>query len=227
MKKAILGIALLWVSICLGQVDLSTPGGTSVVATIGVIPSTPTSEIFVAETFIGRSTGSVRINPNTPTPFRVVTPGKPTLEGFIELSQDETLYVDLATEQVNTVGGETNTLIATPQSATQTQASSSVAEYGVSQYARSGTSTGSDLYNCSDFATENEAQEHFLAAGGPSSDPNDLDRDGDGYACEYDPRQEIARPATPTSSRCPAGEHWVNGYTRKGGANVRGHCRKN
>ena len=39
--------------------------------------------------------------------------------------------------------------------------------------------------NCSDFVTSSAAQQFFLNAGGPSNDPHDLDRDGDGYACEW------------------------------------------
>ena len=38
--------------------------------------------------------------------------------------------------------------------------------------------------DCPDFATQAEAQEFFEANGGPSSDPHNLDRDGDGIACE-------------------------------------------
>lgn len=40
-------------------------------------------------------------------------------------------------------------------------------------------------YNCDDFRTSLAAQRFFLRAGGPVSDPNDLDRDGDGLACEW------------------------------------------
>jgi hypothetical protein len=39
--------------------------------------------------------------------------------------------------------------------------------------------------NCVDFASSAEAQKFFLSNGGPYSDPNDLDRDGDGTACEF------------------------------------------
>jgi hypothetical protein len=42
-------------------------------------------------------------------------------------------------------------------------------------------------YNCSDFATQAEAQTFFLAHGGPSSDPYGLDADHDGIACESNP----------------------------------------
>src|SRR5690606_23168554 len=39
--------------------------------------------------------------------------------------------------------------------------------------------------NCSDFMTSAQAQRFFLAAGGPHRDSHDLDRDGDGFACEW------------------------------------------
>jgi hypothetical protein len=40
---------------------------------------------------------------------------------------------------------------------------------------------------CGRFATADEAQRAFLAAGGPASDPRGLDPDGDGFACSWDP----------------------------------------
>ena len=39
-------------------------------------------------------------------------------------------------------------------------------------------------YDCSDFPTQEEAQEFFEEEGGPDSDYHNLDRDGDGVACE-------------------------------------------
>ena len=41
-----------------------------------------------------------------------------------------------------------------------------------------------DEYNCSDFDTQQEAQQQFEADGGPERDPHGLDADGDGIACE-------------------------------------------
>jgi endonuclease YncB( thermonuclease family) len=38
--------------------------------------------------------------------------------------------------------------------------------------------------DCSDFSTQAAAQSYFLSRGGPSSDPDRLDGDGDGIACE-------------------------------------------
>ncbi|WP_336866143.1 excalibur calcium-binding domain-containing protein [Peribacillus frigoritolerans] len=45
--------------------------------------------------------------------------------------------------------------------------------------------TGADK-DCSDFPSGGfEAQEFYIAAGGPQSDPHDLDRDNDGNACDW------------------------------------------
>lgn len=40
---------------------------------------------------------------------------------------------------------------------------------------------------CAQYPSQDLAQEAFLAAGGPTNDPNHLDPDGDGYACWWDP----------------------------------------
>jgi hypothetical protein len=41
--------------------------------------------------------------------------------------------------------------------------------------------------NCSDFSSQAAAQNYFVAHGGPSSDPDGLDADHDGIACEDNP----------------------------------------
>ncbi|MEH7482605.1 excalibur calcium-binding domain-containing protein [Neobacillus drentensis] len=48
------------------------------------------------------------------------------------------------------------------------------------------TNTNIDM-NCTDFDTQEEAQEYFEENGGPDYDPDDLDRDGDGMACDWNP----------------------------------------
>lgn len=48
---------------------------------------------------------------------------------------------------------------------------------------------------CLQFRTQDGAQEEFLTRGGPQRDPGNLDPDGDGYACWWDPmplRQALA-----------------------------------
>ena len=55
--------------------------------------------------------------------------------------------------------------------------------YGKPLYARSAiTSAAKD---CSDFKSSASAQQYFLVNGGPTRDPNGLDGDGDGLACEW------------------------------------------
>jgi len=44
-------------------------------------------------------------------------------------------------------------------------------------------------YNCSDFATQPEAQNFFKRSGGSSKDTNHLDGDHDGVACEDLPKR--------------------------------------
>ncbi|MHA6324173.1 hypothetical protein [Roseivivax sp. CAU 1753] len=44
-----------------------------------------------------------------------------------------------------------------------------------------------ELRNCSRYASDDLAQEAFLAAGGPEKDREGLDADGDGFACRWNP----------------------------------------
>lgn len=53
-----------------------------------------------------------------------------------------------------------------------------------------GSGKYTDEYNCEDFDTQQEAQEFFENAGGPSQDTNRLDGDKDGIACEHLPSRE-------------------------------------
>ncbi|MCB1397105.1 MAG: excalibur calcium-binding domain-containing protein [Rhodobacter sp.] len=98
---------------------------------------------------------------------------------------------------------------------------------------------GESDWNCSDFSSAAAAQSFFVSNGGPAIDRYDLDRDGDGYACEWGrtvqthvQRRRAAAiaarnsrtrsvPSLSTGGRC----HWVNGYTRRNGTYVRGHRR--
>jgi micrococcal nuclease len=68
-----------------------------------------------------------------------------------------------------------------------TDESESGGSSGSSGSAGSGGSSGLDLSgdkNCSAFSTHAEAQRYFKAKGGPASDPDHLDADHDGAACE-------------------------------------------
>ncbi len=55
-------------------------------------------------------------------------------------------------------------------------------------YSRSAfASKAREQRNCTAYASDDEAQEAFLAAGGPERDREGLDADGDGFACGWNP----------------------------------------
>lgn len=59
---------------------------------------------------------------------------------------------------------------------------------GAPIYRRSSFATENrHLRNCAAFASADLAQEAFLAGGGPDRDRQNLDPDGDGFACTWDP----------------------------------------
>jgi hypothetical protein len=59
---------------------------------------------------------------------------------------------------------------------------------GVSLYDRPSIYLVNVKAACSKFTSPDLAQEAFLAGGGPQSDRKGLDPDGDGFACDWDPR---------------------------------------
>lgn len=59
---------------------------------------------------------------------------------------------------------------------------------GVQMYSRSKLRLVDPLVACARYTSPDLAQEAFLKAGGPERDPKGLDPDGDGFACDWDPR---------------------------------------
>jgi len=59
---------------------------------------------------------------------------------------------------------------------------------GVALYSRSKLRIGGGAGNCGQYGSPDVAQEAFLANGGPDRDRRGLDPDGDGFACDWDPR---------------------------------------
>ncbi|MCB2135136.1 MAG: hypothetical protein KDE08_04210 [Rhodobacteraceae bacterium] len=58
---------------------------------------------------------------------------------------------------------------------------------GEPMYKRSRIALASHERACARFATPEDAQAAFLKSGGPNRDPKNLDPDGDGFACFWDP----------------------------------------
>ena len=63
-------------------------------------------------------------------------------------------------------------------------AQQSTNQVGQRVYRRSGSGIGG---GCGRYRSADDAQRAFLAAGGPQSDRLNLDSDGDGFACRWDP----------------------------------------
>lgn len=68
--------------------------------------------------------------------------------------------------------------------------------------ANAAPASAADL-DCSDFSSQASAQNYFLSRGGPDSDPDRLDSDGDGIACESNPCP-CSYATTPTAPTPPA-----------------------
>ena len=59
---------------------------------------------------------------------------------------------------------------------------------GVQMYKRSGIGVRSADSACAKYSSPDQAQQDFLAKGGPDRDRMGVDPDGDGFACSWDPR---------------------------------------
>ncbi|MFM7336016.1 MAG: hypothetical protein ACKO1H_16700 [Tabrizicola sp.] len=59
---------------------------------------------------------------------------------------------------------------------------------GVQMYKRSGLGIRDVNAACGKYASPDQAQQDFLAKGGPDRDRMGVDPDGDGFACSWDPR---------------------------------------
>lgn len=93
----------------------------------------------------------------------------------------------------------------------------------------SAKTTRRDIYNCSDFTSHEAAQSFFEST---FDDPNRLDGDNDGVACEKLANASYSWKSTPTYTSRPTSttssgpkKCWVNGYTRKNGTRVSGYYR--
>jgi hypothetical protein len=90
--------------------------------------------------------------------------------------------------------------------------------YQVTRFTRSSEVTSD---GCSSYAGDLEAQTAFIALGGPDLDQANLDPDGDGYACNYNP----LNTSYATTVSCSAGEEWANPRYRRNGTYSSGGCR--
>lgn len=80
-------------------------------------------------------------------------------------------------------------------------------QVGEGLYRRSGIASDSRfMRNCGKYTSADQAQQDFLARGGPKRDSKGLDPDGDGFACYWDPapfRQARAAAVQPALAVLP------------------------
>ena len=113
MKK-VLCLMTLFAGFALAQMDLSTPNGDSVLVTFESDPMG--AEVYVADTFVGTTPTSVRINRDTPTKYRVLIQESDygIHEGYVEATEDRTVNAYLPRGGTREVTPARPTLTAPP-----------------------------------------------------------------------------------------------------------------
>ena len=189
-------------------------------STVPTTPTTTTPATTTPSTAVAPTTPSVSPEPASTEPAST-TPATAT---ETTATPATTTPETTTTETTPTTPGTTPTLSqATLEamgkvSATDLKSWAKHLGYGIARYSRTATSLNATL--CSSFANVFEAQKALLDAGGPDSDIQNLDPDGDGYACSYNPIETYTPPRT-----CPEGKEWINGFYRKDGAFRNSGCR--
>ncbi|MDP3340697.1 hypothetical protein [Frigidibacter sp.] len=111
---------------------------------------------------------------------------------FSAVASRETIESDRARIEANAAQYQQVQPTALP---TRTETGPNIVEYalnasnppGQKVYTRLGLHLSNYEKNCAQFPSQDLAQMEFLRRGGPQRDPGNLDPDGDGYACRWDP----------------------------------------
>lgn len=135
--------------------------------------------------------------PPAPQPDLVQTPNSPSIsdeQDFNAVSSRQSIESDASRLEANR---QQYKVIAPTDLPTRSGNVPNVVAYalqtnnpvGVPLYRRLGlVSEQRHLINCAQYGSSEQAQQDFLAQGGPVRDFKGLDPDGDGYACKWDPR---------------------------------------
>ncbi|MGR3503917.1 hypothetical protein [Pseudaestuariivita sp.] len=162
--------------------------------------ATPTTDAEAAAAARAANSGvaPIEANPANPVPGSVPAPGGnagiSNEQDFDVVSNQRSIEADAARVEANAAQYQ---VIAPTELPSRTGASGpNVVEYALSTSHPKGQSIyrrvgfrleARSQRNCAGFASGDEAQIAFLAAGGPQRDRQSLDPDGDGYACSWDP----------------------------------------
>lgn len=114
---------------------------------------------------------------------------------FAAVSSRETIASDKARIEQNRAGYQQIQPTENPERTGASEAAVDLVQYalkapnrlGETVYPRSKIALSSAAKACARYASPEAAQQAFLGSGGPKRDPKNLDPDGDGFACYWDP----------------------------------------
>ncbi len=154
-------------------------------AAVGANPQIANSSLPLGQTVTSEMANLPAVDPNNA--------GISDEQEFSAVSSRETIETDKARIEANKAQYQQVAPTALPQRTGK--AASPIIEYainaqnrlGQSVYSRSSISLSSHDKACARYDSPAKAQEAFLGSGGPKRDPKNLDPDGDGFACRWDP----------------------------------------
>jgi len=167
----------------------------------GTVPAaaqpTDEAERIAAETAAALNSGQtpVQASPSNPEPVKTDHPGISSENDFGSVSAERTIESDA--ERLARNRAQYQIVEPTKVPTRSGGQGPNIVEYalktsnpvGTQLYKRSSLSTQARAdRNCAKYPSPDMAQTEFLSRGGPSRDRSGLDPDGDGYACDWDPR---------------------------------------
>lgn len=153
-------------------------------------------ERLAAETAAALNSGQapLQASPSNPAPVAVNSAGISQENNFEEVADLRTIESDAA--QIARNRAQYQVIQPTDLPRRSGDGAPNIVQYalrttnpkGVSLYRRSSLNFQNYERNCAEYASADQAQMDFLARGGPERDRRGLDPDGDGFACDWDPR---------------------------------------
>lgn len=174
---------------------LPPPASVSSVPLGSTVPLDPDAQL-AADTAAALNAGRapLQASPSNPAPVAVNAAGISQENDFEEVAELRTIESDAAAIARN----RAQYVVVQPTELPRRSGDGgpNIVEYairttnpkGVSLYRRSSLNFQNYDRNCAEYASADQAQIDFLARGGPQRDRRGLDPDGDGFACDWDPR---------------------------------------
>lgn len=175
--------------------SLPPPASVSSVPLGSAVPLDPDAQL-AADTAAALNSGRapLQASPSNPAPVAVNAAGISQENDFEEVSELRSIESDAAAIARNRA--QYVLIQPTELPRRSEDGGPNIVEYalrttnpkGVSLYRRSALNFQNHERNCAGYASADQAQIEFLSRGGPQRDRLALDPDGDGFACDWDPR---------------------------------------